>query len=102
MIWILPEIPSGETKRIEYTVLTSGEGGYASTVHVDAFAISGTGYDSSEAATFVMVNRTGLSSKSFRYGGWEPPAWNLDRSGEESFESLIDSFDQEETEEKEG
>jgi hypothetical protein len=38
-----------------------------------------------------MVKRTGLSSKSFRYGGWEPPAWSLNDS-EESFEKIMDSF----------
>ena len=97
MIWILPELRSGESKRIEYTVLASGDGEYSSTVHIDAFAINGTGYDSSDALAYVSINRTGSRSESFRYGGWEPPAWSFNES-EESIESIIDidGSDQEE------
>lgn len=40
---------------------------------------------------YVLINGTGLSSQSFRYGEWEPPAWSLNDS-EESFEETIDSL----------
>lgn len=94
LIWIVPELRSGESKRIEYIALASGDGSYSSVVHIDAFAINGTGYDSSDALAYVMVNRTGFPSRSFRYGEWVPPAWSLNDS-EESFESLVDGLNQE-------
>jgi len=91
MIWILPELGPGGSERIEYTVLASGDGGYSSNVHIDAFSINGTGYDSNDAVAYVLINRTGSRSESFKYGEWEPPAWNFNES-EESIESIINSF----------
>lgn len=91
MIWIIPEVKPGESKRIEYTTLASRDGEFISTVHIEATSINGTGYDTSDAVAYVLINRTGVDPRSFRYGEWEPPAWKLNQS-EESFDDIIDSF----------
>ncbi len=62
---------------IDYTTRALRDGGYTSTVHIDATAINGTGYDTMDAAAYIEITRTGVAAKTFRYGGWEPPAWNL-------------------------
>ena len=43
----------------------------------DATAINGTGYDTMDASAYIEITRTGVAAKTFRYDGWEPPAWNL-------------------------
>jgi hypothetical protein len=53
------------------------DGGYTNTVHIDATAIDGTGYDTTDASAYIEITGTGVAAKTFRYGGWEPPAWNL-------------------------
>jgi len=77
IVWALPEIKSGRIETIDYTTRALRDGGYTSTVHIDATAINGTGYDTMDASAYIEVTRTGVAAKTFRYGGWEPPAWNL-------------------------
>ena len=91
MVWVLPQLSFGESKRIEYTAQATRDGEYGSTVHIDAAAINGTGYYVSDSAANIWVNGTEAAPRSFRYGEWEPPAWNLARS-EESIQEIIDSF----------
>ena len=57
------------------------DGGYTSIVHIDATAIDGTGYDTMDASAYIEIAGTGVGAKTFRYGGWEPPAWNLTAPG---------------------
>ena len=77
IVWALPEIKPGHYESIDYAARALRDGGYTSTVHIDATAINGTGYDTMDAAAYIEVTRTGVAPKTFRYGGWEPPAWNL-------------------------
>ena len=77
IVWALPEIKPGHYESIDYAARVLRDGGYTSTVHIDATAINGTGYDTMDAAAYIEVTRTGVAPKTFRYGGWEPPAWNL-------------------------
>jgi uncharacterized repeat protein (TIGR01451 family) len=77
IVWALPEIKPGQYKTIDYMARVSRDGGYTSVVHIDATAINGTGYDTMDTAAYIEVIRTGVAPKTFRYGGWEPPAWNL-------------------------
>ncbi len=77
LIWALPEIKPGRIETIEYTAKALRDGGYTSTVHIDATAINGTGYDTMDASAYIEIKGTGVAAKTFRYGGWEPPAWNL-------------------------
>jgi len=46
-------------------------------VHLDAFAVDGTGYDTADAAAQVLVSSSGTAPKTTRYGGWQPPNWNM-------------------------
>ena len=77
MVWALPEIKPGRIETIDYTARALRDGGYTSTVHIDATAINGTGYDTMDASAYIEITRTGVAAKTFRYDGWEPPAWNL-------------------------
>jgi uncharacterized repeat protein (TIGR01451 family) len=77
MVWALPEIKPGRIETIDYTAKALRDGGYTNTVHIDATAIDGTGYDTTDASAYIEITRTGVPAKTFRYGGWEPPAWNL-------------------------
>ncbi len=77
IVWALPEIKPGRYEIIDYAARVLRDGGYTSTVHIDATAINGTGYDTMDAAAYIEVTRTGVAPKTFRYGSWEPPAWNL-------------------------
>ena len=77
IVWALPEIKPGHNETIDYAARVSRDGGYSSAAHIDATAINGTGYDTMDAAAYIEVTRTGVAPKTFRYGGWEPPAWNL-------------------------
>jgi uncharacterized repeat protein (TIGR01451 family) len=92
IIWILPEIISGKTKVIDYMTKASRDGGYSSTVHIDATAINGMGYNARDATAYIVVTGTGNAPRTFRYGGWEPPNWNLTSPEGESFDAIIDSF----------
>jgi hypothetical protein len=77
LIWALPEIKPGGIETIDYTTRALRDGGYTSIVHIDATAIDGTGYDTVDASAYIEITGTGVGAKTFRYGGWEPPAWNL-------------------------
>jgi uncharacterized repeat protein (TIGR01451 family) len=77
MIWALPEIKPGRIETIDYAVSALRDGGYTNTVHIDATAINGTGYDTMDASAYIEITRTGAAARTFRYDGWEPPAWNL-------------------------
>lgn len=92
LIWALPEIKSGQIETIDYTTRALRDGGYTSIVHIDATAINGTGYDTRDASAYIEITRTGVAARTFRYGIWEPPAWNLSTPEGESFGDIIDSF----------
>jgi len=77
MVWALPEIKPGRIETIDYTARALRDGGYTSTVHIDATAINGTGYDTMDASAYIEITRTGVAARTFRYDDWEPPAWNL-------------------------
>ncbi len=92
MVWVLPEIMPGGTKVIDYMTKALRDGGYSSTVHIDATAINGTSYDTRDAAAYVVVTGIGNAPRTFSYGGWEPPNWNLTSPEGESFDDIIDGF----------
>ncbi len=92
MIWVLPEIMPSESKAIDYMTKAPRDGGYTSTVHIDATTINGTSYDTRDAAAYIVVRGTGVAPRTFRYGSWEPPNWNLNSSEGESFDDIVDSF----------
>lgn len=80
MIWSLPEIMPGMSKTIDYTTKALRDGGYTNTVHMDATAINGDSFNKAEAAAYIEVTGTGNAPRTFRYGDWEPPDWNLSTS----------------------
>ena len=77
IIWALTEIPAGKSRSIDYTARASRDGGFTNIVHIDAVAINGDSSDTAEAAAYIEINATGAAPRTFMYGGWEPPAWNL-------------------------
>jgi uncharacterized repeat protein (TIGR01451 family) len=77
LIWALPEIKPGRSETIDYTTRALRDGGYTSIVHIDATAIDGTGYDTMDASAYIEIASTCVAARTFRYDGWEPPAWNL-------------------------
>jgi uncharacterized repeat protein (TIGR01451 family) len=77
LIWALTEILSGKSVSIDYTVRASRDGGFTNIVHIDAVPINSDSSDAAEAAAYIEINATGAAPRTFMYGGWEPPAWNL-------------------------
>ncbi|HPT18622.1 MAG TPA: SdrD B-like domain-containing protein [Methanothrix sp.] len=77
MQWIIPDLAAGATVALEYSARASADGRYLNVVQVDATAVDGSGYDTVEAASQVGVSSTGRAASTTRYGGWQPPAWNL-------------------------
>jgi large repetitive protein len=75
--WIVPDLKPGDVVIIEYIARATMDGSYVNTVHLDASAVDGTGYDIVDASAQVEVRTTGLESKTTRYGGWQPPNWNM-------------------------
>lgn len=80
MIWALPEIMPGLSKTIDYTTKASRDGGYTNIVHMDAAAINGESLNKAEAAAYIEVTGTGNVPRTYRYGDWEPPDWDLSTS----------------------
>lgn len=77
IIWALTEILPDKFRSIDYTARASRNGGFANIVHIDAVPINGDSSDAAEAAAYIEVNATGAAPRTFMYGEWEPPAWNL-------------------------
>jgi uncharacterized repeat protein (TIGR01451 family) len=75
--WIVAEIEPGRSVSIEYQARAGMDGNYVNSVHLDATAVDGTGYDEADAAARVDVRSTGVAPKTTRYGGWQPPDWNI-------------------------
>ena len=75
--WIVAEIEPGRSVAIEYQARAGMDGNYVNSVHLDATAVDGTGYDEADAAARVDVRSTGVAPKTTRYGGWQPPDWNI-------------------------
>jgi len=75
--WIVAEIEPGRSVSIEYQARAGMDGNYVNSVHLDATAVDGTGYDEADAAARVNVRSTGVAPKTTRYGGWQPPDWNI-------------------------
>jgi uncharacterized repeat protein (TIGR01451 family) len=77
MQWVIPDLTSGEVETIDYDVRATMDGSYVNLVHVDATAVDGTGYATMDAAAYIDVRSTGVAPKTTRYGGWQPPDWNM-------------------------
>jgi uncharacterized repeat protein (TIGR01451 family) len=75
--WIVAEIEPGRSVSIEYQARAGMDGNYVNSVHLDATTVDGTGYDEADAAARVDVRSTGVAPKTTRYGGWQPPDWNI-------------------------
>jgi len=75
--WVVPDLKPGEEYIIEYQARATRDGSYVNTVHVDATAVDGTGYDTQDAAAYIDVRSTGIAPKTTRYGDWQPPDWNM-------------------------
>lgn len=77
MIWALTEILPDKSRSIDYTARASRNGGFTNIVHIDAVPINGDSSDAAEVAAYIEINATGAAPRTFMYGEWEPPAWNL-------------------------
>ncbi len=77
MVWDLTEILPGESRYIDYAARASRDGGFINIVHIDAVTINGDSFDTAETAAYIEINGTGAAPRTFMYGDWEPPAWNL-------------------------
>jgi uncharacterized repeat protein (TIGR01451 family) len=75
--WIVPDLRPGEKVIIEYLARAIRDGSYVNTVHLDATSIDGSGYDTADAAAHIEVRSTEVAPRTTRYGGWQPPDWNL-------------------------
>jgi len=75
--WIVPDLAAGEVETIEYSARANADGRYVNVVQMDAVAVDGTGYDTVQAAAQVDVGSTGTKALTTRYGGWQPPDWNM-------------------------
>jgi uncharacterized repeat protein (TIGR01451 family) len=75
--WIVPDLKPSDVVVIEYLARATMDGSYVNTVHLDASAVDGTGYDTVDASARVEVGSTGVAPKTTRYGGWQPPNWNM-------------------------
>ncbi|MCX6674386.1 MAG: DUF11 domain-containing protein, partial [Methanothrix sp.] len=80
--WVLPKLLPSEVVTIEYTVRAARNGAYTNKVHLDASAVDGTGSDTADASAYIDVRGTGVAPKTVRYGGWQPPDWDLNTSEE--------------------
>ncbi|MCX6679825.1 MAG: right-handed parallel beta-helix repeat-containing protein [Methanothrix sp.] len=75
--WIVPDLKPGGAATIEYQARATRDGSYVNSVHLDATAVDGTGYDTADASARVEVRSTGVAPRTTRYGGWQPPEWNI-------------------------
>ena len=75
--WVLPDLEKDGLVTIEYHVRATMDGVYVNSVHADASAVDGSGYDTADAAAKVEVRSTGVAPKTTRYGGWQVPDWNM-------------------------
>ncbi|HOV82944.1 MAG TPA: hypothetical protein PLQ01_09765, partial [Methanothrix sp.] len=75
--WVLLDIQPGEVRSIEYDARASIDGNYVNSVQVDATSVDGRGYKTAEAAAQVQVSTTAIAPRTTRYGGWQPPNWNM-------------------------
>ena len=73
----MPDLQPGGVAVIEYQARAERDGVYVNSVHMDASALDGSGYDTADAAAKAEVRRTGVSPKYSRFGGWQPPDWNM-------------------------
>jgi len=77
LLWIVADLKPGEVERIEYQAHAIADGIYVNAVHLDASATDGSGHMTSDAAARVEVKSSGAAFRTVRYGGWQPPDWNL-------------------------
>ncbi|HRT17378.1 MAG TPA: hypothetical protein P5051_05910 [Methanothrix sp.] len=75
--WVLLDIQPGEVRSIEYDARANTDGNYVNSVQVDATSVDGRGYKTAEAAAQVQVSTTAIAPRTTRYGGWQPPNWNM-------------------------
>jgi uncharacterized repeat protein (TIGR01451 family) len=75
--WIVPDLQADGVQVIEYQARATRDGSYVNTVHLDATAVDAAGYDTAEASARVLVSSTGVAPRTTRYGGWQPPNWNM-------------------------
>jgi len=75
--WVLPDLEKDGLEVIEYSVRATMDGIYVNSVHADASAVDGSGYDTADAAAKVEVRSTGVAPRTTRYGGWQVPDWNM-------------------------
>jgi hypothetical protein len=75
--WILPDLEKGGLMTVEYRVRATMDGVYVNSIHADASAVDGSGYDIADAAAKVEVRSTGVQPKTTRYDGWQVPDWNM-------------------------
>ena len=75
--WIVPDLQPDGVVVIEYQARATRDGSYVNSVHLDATAVDGTGYDTEDAAARVEVWSSGVAPRTTRYGGWQPPNWNM-------------------------
>jgi len=75
--WIVPDLKPGGAATIEYQSRATRDGSYVNTVHLDATAVDGTGYDTADAAAQVEIRSSGVAPRTTRYGGWQAPDWNM-------------------------
>jgi uncharacterized repeat protein (TIGR01451 family) len=75
--WIVPDLQPGGVATIEYQARATRDGSYVNSVHLDATAVDGTGYDTADAAAQVEIRSSGVAPRTTRYGGWQAPDWNM-------------------------
>ena len=75
--WIVPDLQPDRVVVIEYQARATRDGSYVNSVHLDATAVDGTGYDTEDASAQVEIRSSGVAPRTTRYGGWQTPNWNM-------------------------
>jgi len=75
--WVITTLPAGETITLDYIARALTDGQHVNRVKAEGVAITGEGTATSEAETSIYVSGTGSQPYTLRYGGWQPPAWEL-------------------------
>jgi hypothetical protein len=75
--WVFEEIKPGEHVVIEYVLQASRNGAYVNKAHLEASSADGSGSATADAEAYIEVRKNGIPSRTVRYGGWQPPEWNM-------------------------
>jgi uncharacterized repeat protein (TIGR01451 family) len=73
IIWTLTEIFPGQERIISYSAKAKRNGAFTNQAHIEAYAMDGSGSDSTDAIASIVVSASSNPARTTRYGGnWQP------------------------------